>query len=159
VQTAGPEGESLAGLEALLQRMGLPDRLTNVFMNRSYPRLSVPARFAASRWGAEALLALHTTELRVAPPDSNLKLLVINHTMGTLTFGREVRLQLRAALSRLIAQAGTRKMGMAASAVPVPLDSRPDRYLGILLLLCAATSALVFGALVLRNPLRDAGRY
>jgi ABC-type polysaccharide/polyol phosphate export permease len=159
VQTAGPAGESLDGLEALLQRLGLPDRLTNVFMNRSYPRLSVPARFAASRWGAETFLAFHTTELRVAPPDSNLKLLVINHTLGTLTFGREVRLQLRAALSGLIAQARTRKMGMAASAAPVPLDARPDRYLAVLLMLCAAKSAVVLVALALRNPLRDAGRY
>jgi hypothetical protein len=55
------------------------------------------------------LLAFHTTELRVAPPDSNLKLLIINHTLGTLTFGRAVRLQLRAALSGLIAQARMRK--------------------------------------------------
>jgi hypothetical protein len=41
----------------------------------------------------------------------------------------------------------------------VPLDARPGRYFGILLLLCAAESALVYLVLLLRNPLRDAGRY
>jgi hypothetical protein len=41
----------------------------------------------------------------------------------------------------------------------VPLDARPGRYLGVLLLLCAAESALVYVVLLLRNPLRDAGRY
>jgi ABC-type polysaccharide/polyol phosphate export permease len=67
VQTAGP-AESLDGLEALLQRLGLPDRLTNVFMNRSYPRLSVPARLAASRWGAETLLGVCDVEVEIKPP-------------------------------------------------------------------------------------------
>jgi len=159
VRSAGPEGQPLGGLEALMQRMGLPDRLSNLFMNRSYPRLSAPARFAASRWGAEALLALHTTELRVAPPNSNLALLVTNHTMGTLTFGREVRLRLRAAVEDLIARASSRRPGSSGPPAPVPLDARPGRYLGVLSLLCAAESALVYIVLLLRNPLRDTGRY
>jgi hypothetical protein len=159
VQSAGPSGQSLDGLEGLMQRMGLQDKLSNVFMNRTYPRLSGPARLAASRWGAEALLALHTTELRVAPPDSNLKLLLINHTMGTLTFGRDVRLQLRAAMEDLIGRAAVRRPSSSGPPEPVPLDARPGRYLGILLLLCAVESALVYVFLLLRNPLRDAGRY
>jgi hypothetical protein len=142
-----------------MQRMGLPDKLSNVFMNRTYPRLSGPARLAASRWGAEALLALHTTELRVFPPNSNLKLLLINHTMGTLTYGREVRLQLRAAVEDLIGRASAKRPGSGAPPEPMPLDARPGRYLGILLLLCAVESALVYVFLLLRNPLRDAGRY
>jgi hypothetical protein len=159
VRSAGPSGQPLEGLEGLMQRVGLPDKLTNVFMNRTYPRLSGPARLAASRWGAEALLALHTTELRVVPPDSNLKLLLINHTMGTLTYGREVRLQLRAAMEDLIARASARRPDSSAPPAPVPLDAQPGRYLEILLLLCAVESALVYVVLLLRNPLRDAGRY
>jgi hypothetical protein len=159
VRAAGPHGQPLESLEGLMQRMGLQDRLTNVFMNRHYPRLSGPARFAASRWGAEALLALHTTELRVVPPNSNLKLLLINHTTGTLTFGREVRLQLRSAVEDLIGRASAGRPGSSGAPAPVPLDSRPGRYLGALLLLCAAESALVYVVLLLRNPLRDAGRY
>jgi len=159
VRSAGPDGQSLESLEGLMRRMGLQDRLSNVFMNRSYPRLSVPARLAASRWGAEALLALHTTELRVVPPNSNLKLLLINHTMGTLTYGREVRLQLRGAVEDLINRSSSGRRNSAGPPAPVPLDARPGRYFGILLLLCAVESALVYVVLLLRNPLRDAGRY
>ena len=105
------------------------------------------------------MLALHTTELRVAPPDSNLKLLLINHTMGTLTFGREVRLQLRRAVEDLIARASSARPGSGGLPPPVPLDAQPARYLGVLLLLCAVESALVYAFLLLRNPLRDSGRY
>jgi hypothetical protein len=159
VRSAGPGGEPLESLEGLMRRMGLQDRLSDVFMNRTYPRLSGPARLAASRWGAEALLALHTTELRVVPPNSNLKLLLINHTMGTLTFGRGVRLQLRGAVEDLIVRASAGHPNSSSPPAPVPLDSRPGRYLGVLLLLCAAESALVYLVLLLRNPLRDAGRY
>jgi hypothetical protein len=159
VRATGPDGQPLAGLEGLMRRMGLQDTLSDVFMNRSYPRLSGPARLAASRWGAEALLALHTTELRVMPPDSNLKLLLINHTIGTLTFGREVRLQLRAAVEDLIARASTERPDFGNPPAPAPLDAHPGRYLAVLLLLCAVESALVYAVLLLRNPLRDAGRY
>jgi hypothetical protein len=84
---------------------------------------------------------------------------LINHTMGTLTFGRGVRLQLRGAVEDLIARASAGHLDSSDSPAAVPLDSRPGRYLGVLLLLCAAESALVYLVLLLRNPLRDAGRY
>jgi len=159
VRAAGPDGQSLESLEGLMRRFGMGDKLTNVFMNRNYPRLSGPARLAASRWGAEALLALHTTELRIVPPDSNLKLLLINHTMGTLTFGRGVRLQLRGAVQNLIARALSARPASGGLPPPVPLNAQPGRYLSVLLLLCAVESLLVYVVLLLRNPLRDPGRY
>lgn len=160
VLCTGPERQPLDRLEALMRRVGLQGRLTDLIGNsRSYPpRLSGPARLVASRWGAEALLALHTSELRIVPPDSNLKLLVLNHTMGTLTFGRDVRLQLRAAVEDLLAHAESGK-SYAAPPPPAPLDAQPASYVGILLLLCAGEAALVYLALTLRSPLRDPGRY